>query len=229
MNDCIALLASTALFEGIPPNEIKAMMDCFRPARRHYQKNEVILLAGYTTKDIGVFLSGSAKGVKTTPGGASVSITMLETKSVFGDMLAGSTTSSPVTITALTPCEILFIPCKKLLTPCPALHAGHARLMQNLVKIISKKYFAISRRLDLLILKSLRAKLCCYLLGEAETCGADTFSVPYTRTGLAEYLNCERSALSREISRMQAEGLIEVYRNSFKLLNKSAMLRQYET
>ena len=38
-----------------------------------------------------------------------------------------------------------------------------------------------------------------------------------TRTELAAFLNCDRSALSRELSRMQEEGLIELFRGSFKL------------
>ena len=33
---------------------------------------------------------------------------------------------------------------------------------------ISDKYFLLSRRVDLLLLKSLRAKVCAYLLSEAE-------------------------------------------------------------
>ena len=45
--------------------------------------------------------------------------------------------------------------------------------------------------------------------------GQDTFTIPFTRTELAEYLNCERSALSRELSRMQAEGLIETLSQQF--------------
>ena len=43
------------------------------------------------------------------------------------------------------------------------------------------------------------------------------------RAGLAEYLNCDRSALSRELSRMQHDGLIETWRSSFKLLDKDRL------
>mgnify|MGYP000512022820 CR=1 FL=1 len=56
-----------------------------------------------------------------------------------------------------------------------------------------------------------------WLLEQRERCGADTFSTAMTRTELAAFLNCDRSALSRELSRMQEEGLIELFRGSFKL------------
>ena len=50
-----------------------------------------------------------------------------------------------------------------------------------------------------------------------------TFSIPFSRIQLADYLNCDRSALSRELSTMQKEGLIDTYRSSFKLLEPDAL------
>ncbi len=53
---------------------------------------------------------------------------------------------------------------------------AHQQALQNLVRTISDKYFLLSRRVDLLVLKSLRAKVCAYLLSEAEQQGSLTFS-----------------------------------------------------
>ena len=50
-----------------------------------------------------------------------------------------------------------------------------------------------------------------------------TFTVPYSRIRLADYLNCDRSALSRELSLMQRDGLLETYKSSFKLLEPDAL------
>ena len=52
-----------------------------------------------------------------------------------------------------------------------------------------------------------------------------TFTVPYSRIRLADYLNCDRSALSRELSLMQRDGLLETYKSSFKLLEPDALRR----
>ena len=86
------------------------------------------------------------------------------------------------------------------------------------MRTISDKYFLLARRVDLLLLRSLRAKVSAFLLAEAERAGQLTFRIPFTRAQLADYLNCDRSALSRELSRMQREGLLDTYRSSFKLL-----------
>lgn len=228
MEEYYPLLARTALFSHIPPEGLDRLLGCFAPAVRRYERGDILLLAGYDTGEIGVLLEGAATAVKTTPDGATVTITDLAPGSVFGDVLAGCSVKSPVTIIARAPAKAMYIPCRKLLCPCAAMHPEHTQLMQNLVRTISEKYFELSRRVDLLILKSLRSKLCAWLLGQAQAAGADTFSVPLSRAGLAEYLNCERSALSRELGRMRSEGLIETYKNSFKILDRAALARDYQ-
>ena len=114
-------------------------------------------------------------------------------------------------------------PYQKIIRPCAKLHSAHLQLMQNLVLTISDKYFSLSRRIDLLVLKSLRAKVCAYLLSEAERAGSLTFSIPFSRIQLADYLNCDRSALSRELSQMQRDGLLDTYKSSFKLLEPEVL------
>ena len=73
------------------------------------------------------------------------------------------------------------------------------------------------------VLKSLRAKVCAYLLNESERAGSLTFSIPFSRVQLTDYLNCDRSALSRELSLMQKDGLLDTFKSSFKLLDPDAL------
>ena len=44
--------------------------------------------------------------------------------------------------------------------------------------------------------------------------------------GRGQFLICDRSALSRELGRMQQEGLIETWRSSFKILDKNRLREQ---
>ena len=140
---------------------------------------------------------------------------------VTRDVLGGSSLSSPVTVMASAPCEVLLVPYEKLLLP--GADPARQRVLQNLVRTISDKYFLLSRRVDLLLLKSLRAKVCAYLLSEAEVHHSLTFTIPYSRIQLADYLNCDRSALSRELSLMQKDGLLDTFKSSFKLLDPDAL------
>ena len=47
---------------------------------------------------------------------------------------------------------------------------------------------------------------------------AREFNIPFDRQQLADYLNLERTALSKELSKMKADGLIDYYKNSFKII-----------
>ena len=217
------VLRSTPLLRGMRDDELDVLLPCFNPRMRHYAKDEILLMAGYETREIGILLEGSITALKNTPDGASVAITHMGVGGLFGDVLSGSSQKSPVTGMANEPCLAIYLPYEKIIRPCPSLHAAHLQLMQNLVLTISDKYFALDRRVELLICKSLRARISIWLLDEAERTGQDTFTTPLTRAGLAEYLNCDRSALSRELSRMQQDGLVELWRNSFKILDKERL------
>ena len=181
----------------------------------------LLYLARHPNRRVGIVLSGELEAYRPGPQGARIPITHMEPGGVFGDVLSGSSLASPVTVMASVPCEVLLIPYERLLLSDGS--PAHQQTLRNLVRTISDKYFSLSRRIDLLVLKSLRAKVCAYLLSEAERAGSLTFSIPFSRIQLADYLNCDRSALSRELSTMQKEGLIDTYRSSFKLLEPDAL------
>ena len=156
MDEYIPLLLSTRLLSGLDVPGLQQLLRCFAPAKRSFARGEILLLAGYENREIGILLEGQIEAVKTTADGTSVSITHMGPGGIFGDVLSGSHQKSPVTILARTECTALFLPYEKILHPCKELHSCHSLLLQNLVSTISDKYFTLNHRIDLLILKSLR-------------------------------------------------------------------------
>ena len=213
----------TSLLRGMTDAELDTLMACFAPRVRRYTKGELLLMAGYETHEVGLVLEGAITASKPLADGSTVIMARMGPGGVFADVLAGGRSRSPVNVSAAESCLALYLPCEALLRPCAALHSAHLKLLQNWLETISDKYFALDRRVELLICKSLRARISLWLLDEAHRAGSDTFTTPLTRAGLAEYLNCDRSALSRELSRMQHDGLIETWRSSFKLLDKDRL------
>ena len=187
--------------------------------RRHYGRGETLLLAGSETPALGIVLEGEIEAGKHTADGAQLTITRMGAGGLFADILAGSRDAkSPVTVTAATEVTVLLLPYRRLLRPGAALDAVHAAVLQNLIAAIAGKYFALDRRVELLMLRSVREKILHYLHTEAERMPDGTLRTPYTRAGLAAYLGCERSALCREISRMRQDGVLEVNGKIFRLL-----------
>ena len=221
MERYLPLLQTTTLFAGLSRDELSALLAGLGAAARCYGRGEVLIQSGTPSRNVGVLLAGQLQAVRPAPDGSAVPITHIDPGGVFGDVLGGSSLTSPVTVTARSPCEVLLVPYDRLLRPDGS--AAGQQVLQNLVRTISDKYFLLARRVDLLLLRSLRAKVSAYLLAEAERAGQLTFRIPFTRAQLADYLNCDRSALSRELSRMQREGLLDTYRSSFKLLQPDAL------
>ena len=203
MKNFLPLLCSTSLFNGLTPEELQTLLAQLGAVMRSYGKGEALVLAGEPNRRVGIVLSGELEAYRPGPQGARIPITHMEPGGVFG--------------------EVLLIPYERLLLSDGS--PAHQQTLRNLVRTISDKYFSLSRRIDLLVLKSLRAKVCAYLLSEAERAGSLTFSIPFSRIQLADYLNCDRSALSRELSQMQRDGLLDTYKSSFKLL-EPAVLKQ---
>ncbi|MFR9067433.1 MAG: helix-turn-helix domain-containing protein [Faecalibacterium prausnitzii] len=64
--------------------------------------------------------------------------------------------------------------------------------MRNLVRTISDKYFPSPAASTCWCSKACGPKCAAYLLSEAERAGSLTFSIPFSRIQLADYLNCDR-------------------------------------
>lgn len=222
----LARLAQLPLFRGIVPDSLESLLKELCPTVHRCGKGDILLLAGQENHHIRILLEGHISANKISPGGHEVAITRMGPGGVFGDVLSGSSTPSPVTVTALEPCTVMALPYERVIIGGSG--PAHTQLLRNLVGIISDKYFTLSRRVDLLILKSLRAKLCAWLLEQSRQMGSLSFTSSLNRMQLAAQLNCERSALSRELSRMCAEGLLKVERSHFTLLKPDEIEKQYE-
>jgi len=211
------IMRSTSLLRGLSDAELDTLMTCFAPRVRRYAKGELLLMAGYETHELGLVLEGAITASKPLADGGTVVIAHMGPGGVFADVLAGGRSKSPVNVTAAVPCLVLYLPYDGMLRPSGELSAAHWKLLQNWLETISGKYFSLDCRLELLCCKSLRGRICLWLLEQRDQTGNDTFTITMTRAELAAYLNCDRSALSRELSRMQEDGLIELFRSTFKL------------
>ena len=94
----------------------------------------------------------------------------------------------------------------------------YGRIMSNMLRISVQKNLELSNRIFFTTPKTIRGRLLAYLSAMSVKCGSTTFQVPFDRQQMADYLNLDRSALSKELGKMRDEGLIEFYRNSFRLI-----------
>ena len=86
------------------------------------------------------------------------------------------------------------------------------------MSILADNNTRLIEKTEILCKKTLRSKILAYLEQEARNHGCRSFTIPFNRTDLANYLDADRSALTRELARMKEEGLIDFTKNSFELL-----------
>ena len=205
------------LFAQLSPDRVPSLLEELSAVTRAYGCGEALVLAGYENHSIGVVLSGKIEAYKTEPDGGQLMMARMGLGGVFGDAICGSRSQkSPVTVVAATPVQVLWIPYARVLNGGGS--PAHTCFLQNLIALLAEKYFALDRRLELLMAHTLRERLLRYLKAETSPGPDGNREIPFTRAQLAAYLGCDRSALCREVSRMQRDGLLEVHGRCFRLL-----------
>ncbi len=215
-----AVLTAAPLFAGLSEGILKAYLSCLSPSQRRYKKGDILLHAGDSTPSIGILLSGVVAGYKTTLSGNEYLFSELRPGDLFGDILSGSHAKSPVTLVAVEDTEVLLFTRRRLFAvPCEKeLAEAHLRVLQNLDGAMGDKYFLLMQRLDMMLQGTLREQVLYYLRAQQSRAGTDVFVIPFDRAGFAAFLGCDRAALSRVLSQLQKEAVIEAKHNQFRLL-----------
>ncbi len=65
--------------------------------------------------------------------------------------------------------------------------------------------------------RTTREKLLSYLSDEAKKNNSRTFTIPFNRQQLADFLSVDRSAMSNELCKMRDEGLLAFHKNEFTI------------
>lgn len=217
-------LTRSKLFAGISRPRLQEMLSCLCAKRQEFPAGTTVIAEGDQVTEVGLVLSGHARSLKSVEHGPPLIISLQERGSFLGVLLAASRTrKSPVTVEAQEALSVLFLPAQRLIFPCEKNCGDHSLLLRNFLDSVAEMSLTLNDRIECLIRPSVREKITAYLtrvsaertaLGEAP---ASSFSIPLDRNAMARYLNVERSALSRELSRMKAEGLIDYRKNIFSL------------
>lgn len=217
-------IAKCALFEGIDSEQMLNILRCLNLKVYDYRKNEIITMDGEEFNQIGVVLSGSVLLTKETAAGNRVIISRLCPGEIFGEMAAYSGEKSwPITVMAQTACSAMFFPREKIVGCCENVCVSHLTLIKNLLKVLSQRALMLNKKVEYLSLKSLRSKISAYLLEEYKKTGNPLFQLNLNRNDLADFINVSRPSLSRELSKMREEGLIDFYNSAIKIINFEAL------
>ncbi len=219
MKKYIPILKNTQLFFGTSDEDIEAMLGCLQAKLCAYKKGEYVLREGERIERLMMLVKGELHIQRDDYWGNRSIISMVGVGEMFGEAYAAPE-SGPLMndVLAVEDSAVIFLDIGKLLTVCPNGCKFHAMAVKNLFFAISEKNRKLVRKLGYMSRRTTREKLIAYLSEEAKRQNSGSFSIPFNRQQLADFLSVDRSAMSNELCRLRNEGLIEFEKNRFKLL-----------
>lgn len=209
-------LAGTLLFRDMTEEEISRALTMLRGRFKRFEKDEIIMMAGTTTEEMGVVLEGSVSIESNDLWGNRTILTHVSQGQFFAETYAIlGNESLLVDVTASRDCHILFLRIGGIQNPASITDTWKIKLITNLLDILSHKTLLLSGRSFHTSPKTIRGKVMAYLNSLSIQHNSNEFDIPFDRQQLADYLNLERSALSKELGRMQRDGIITTRRSHF--------------
>ncbi len=213
------VLRSCPLFDQVSVADIQKMLQCFHAKIKTYEKRQTILAEGTPANQIGIVLSGSAQLIQLDYLGNRNILNNIMPSQIFAEDFACAQVSSlPVSIVANEPCTVMLIEAACILHTCSKYCSFHQQLIFNLMKELAEKTVLCYQKIEITSKRSTRDKLLTYLLLQSKQANSTSFTIPFNRQELADYLEVERSGLSMEISKLREEGILKSTRSHFELL-----------
>ena len=221
MKNYILSLEKSSLFDGLSREDIEKLYICLSAHKKTITKDSFVFRASDDVRFVYLILSGSMHIVDEDFWGNRSIIETMAAYTLFGEAYAfASTTKHLVNVIAAEDSTILEIDPMRLFGTCADRCACHERLIKNTAHILSEKIVRLTEKLGHVAQRTMREKILSYLSKCARQTGGTSFSIPYSRQQLADYLYVDRSALSHELSRLSKLGLIRYHKNDFELFAK---------
>lgn len=207
--------------DNISKDSIDKMIPCFKPSFKNYKAGETILSYSDNPEQVAILLSGSAKLYFSDIEGDYGLLETYEEGDLFGDVFSLPLNGYEYTVTAITDCHVVFISYHHILHPCCHVCEHHSQLISNLFLMTTQRSQELSLHINILGQPTTRKKLLTYLQFIQAGSGVhegESFEIPMSLGALSEYLCVERTAMMREIRKMNEDGILESNRRQFKLL-----------
>lgn len=216
------LLKTCPLFYGIAEEDFNQLFTCLNAKEIHVEKGETIFNFSDRPDFFGIVLDGNVHVVQQDYWGNRTILASIMPGELFAEAFAIAEASSlPVSVIAQKDSIILLIDAKQLHSSSHSACLFHTQLIRNLMKILARKNMLLTEKIEHITKKTTREKVLSYLSKCAIEKGSNTFTIPFNREELADYLSVERSALSNTLCKMRDEGLIDFNKNHFSIFNNS--------
>ncbi|SEO06099.1 cAMP-binding domain of CRP or a regulatory subunit of cAMP-dependent protein kinases [Amphibacillus marinus] len=207
MKPNVTSLEGSPFFKDFSVLDTEKAIDCLALSIKKLANNEQMSLSDFPYQ-IAIILAGRLSVEKLGAEGDQVILTMLGADDViWADKMA---LSEEYYIQVHEPISLLVFEQPIFPKTCHL----RATIYEHLLEAHLEQKMKLFEKIELLSFRKLRDRM-MYFLSKQEEQPGHCINIHYSRNQLANYLSVDRSALSRELSAMQRDGLITYNRNAF--------------
>ena len=205
------IILSCPLFSGMNDKELHYALDFFDAIPKAYKKGDFLQSVLSPFERFGLVISGSIQVCCDDIDGYPMIMANVSEGDTFGESLCFLSSESPVYIRATSDAEILMMSTKKLHSSDRSSH----HLVMRFTKMLAARALSMNDRIQILSKITLREKILTLLTQYRQKTASNDILLPFDRADMAIYLGTNRTALSRELTNLKKEGIIDYQKNHF--------------
>lgn len=210
-----SLLSQAILLQELNPKDIRGYIKEGLFKIKSYKENTVIHFEGEPCTKLEIILSGEVAVERLDESGGLLTIAkFIDDDILGGNLLFSKTPSFPMTITAHKPSTIVEIE-KELLFK---LFVENPSFLRKYLEYVSDHTSILGFKIKHYVKKTIRENLMSFLNHECEKRNSKRIELNMTKKALADIIGVQRTSLSRELAKMQKDGLIVFDSESITLL-----------
>ena len=219
MKEFVPILAKSTLFAGVSEDETEAMLSCLGARQACFSKGDFVLRRGEAMHALLILAEGELHVQRDDYWGNRVILGQIAPGELFGEAYAAPDSGALLNdVVAVKDSTVLFFDAERVLHTCSSACRFHAMVVQNLFFAVCEKNRKLVQKLGHMSKRTTREKLRSYLSEQAALADCASFTIPFNRQQLADFLSVDRSAMSNELCKMRDEGLLRFAKNRFTLL-----------
>lgn len=215
-------LTKCNLFASMSEGEIQEALNVAGVKEQEFKRGDLIALQDEICNRLIILTKGSVKAEMSDPSGKMVKIEDISAPSPIAILfLFGPNNRFPVQVTAREDVSTMIIAKQSILQ----MLQSNKQLLSNYLDISAIYASTLRGKLHLMSFRTIRQKLAIYFLDLSKQADGNSVTLDRTQKTLAEYFGVSRPSLSRELSKMQEDGLILINKKEIKILQKNEFIK----
>lgn len=224
----VSALGAASLFSSLSPDELRLL--AAHAVRKHFAQGELIFTEGDTCKGLHIIASGKLRIFKSSASGREQVLALEGPGGSVAELPVFDGGPYPASVSAVEDSQILFISRADFRSFC----LQHPEVALKMLAVVGARLRRLVGIIEELSFTTVRQRLASVLVRLAQSESRHTekgieFLLPGTHQDLANQLGTVRELVSRNLMRMQAEGLLQVEARSITVLDLPGLTALLDT